>query len=395
MKKLFFLFAMLTSVAVSAQSHIKLKMLSATYTATPTVQFSASWTSIPTQANQTHNAKIWVWIDYVKVNADNTTSGNTWTRALVSGTPTATSGAASREAGNDKGFWLTGSTTTYSATVTVPLTLEADVTKFNWCAYTSDYPPNVLANTNGSYTLAGTPPFTLIAANGTTKLSVPGKTIAASAVTFAPATITDATGCPGLWCPYTGSDLYMDNTHRCLQRQSGVKNWEAWIKDSRDNQYYRIINMPDNKWWMGQNLNYRGVSYACYGGNAANCNETNGAWYHYPTFYQSTTICPSGWHIPSMTEWTGINLGQTGRDMTAISKGGNDSYGWTAQMAGIYYVPQNHGWMRGGETDSYISTHLKQGARVDVAVGFDRFLTTWWYGQQLDEEGYKSIRCVK
>jgi uncharacterized protein (TIGR02145 family) len=342
MKKLFFLLATLASVAASAQSHINITMLGATYTATPTVQFSASWTSIPTQANQTHNAKIWVWIDYLKVNADNTTSGNTWTRALVSGTPTATSGAASQEAGNDKGFWLSGSTTTYSATVTVSLTLEADVTKFNWCAYASDYPPNVLANTNGSYTLAGTPPFTLIAANGTTKLSVPGNTVAASAVTFAPATITDATGCPGLWCPYTGSDLYMDNTHRCLQRQSGAQNWEAWIKDSRDSKLYRIVFMPDNKWWLAQNLDYRGVSYTCYGGNTANC-DTRGPLYS--NLNSTDTYCPAGWLLPAVSTWSSILQIGTSAELTRLADGGTDRYGLSIVYAG-FVRPDNtyEGW---------------------------------------------------
>ena len=53
-------------------------------------------------------------------------------------------------------------------------------------------------------------------------------------------------------CPYTGDDLYIDGTHACQQRTAGANNWEAWIQDTRDNELYRVVYMPDKKW-----INYR------------------------------------------------------------------------------------------------------------------------------------------
>ena len=116
MKKILFLFAMLASVAASAQSHINIEMLSATYTASPAVKFRVSWSSIPAVTGQTHNAKVWVWVDFLKVNADNTTTGNTWTRAEISATPAVSSSptsTATLDASANKGFWLNGSTPRY------------------------------------------------------------------------------------------------------------------------------------------------------------------------------------------------------------------------------------------------------------------------------------------
>ncbi|MDR3133644.1 MAG: hypothetical protein LBU42_06430, partial [Prevotellaceae bacterium] len=75
MKTKFFFFAMLISVATSAQSHISIQMLEATYTVSPVVKFRISWSDVPIVIGETHNAKIWVWVDFLKVNADNTTSG--------------------------------------------------------------------------------------------------------------------------------------------------------------------------------------------------------------------------------------------------------------------------------------------------------------------------------
>jgi uncharacterized protein (TIGR02145 family) len=232
------------------------------------------------------------------------TSPGTFAKAVISGAA-ATAGSITTVAGNTRGFYVTTNPSTVTAT------LSNATGQFNWCAYGSDYPPNVLANTNGSYTLAGTPPFTLIASNGTTVQTVNGTTIATAAVTMTPTTITDATGYPGLWCPYTGSDLYMDDTHRCRERQSGAYNWEAWIKDTRDAELYRIVHMPDNNWWLAQNVklaSYNGstVGYAISGCTKEEC----GRYYTWAQVYNSYAdgtsgssgnvqgICPSSWLLP-------------------------------------------------------------------------------------------------
>ncbi|MDR0711084.1 MAG: fibrobacter succinogenes major paralogous domain-containing protein [Prevotellaceae bacterium] len=58
-------------------------------------------------------------------------------------------------------------------------------------------------------------------------------------------------------CPYLnkGNDVLA-----CYQRDSKAGNWEGWILDSRDCKPYRIVQMPDGKWWFAQNLNYQGMS---------------------------------------------------------------------------------------------------------------------------------------
>ncbi|MGL4363582.1 MAG: FISUMP domain-containing protein [Bacteroidales bacterium] len=55
-------------------------------------------------------------------------------------------------------------------------------------------------------------------------------------------------------CPYKGADVLA-----CGKRQSRQQNWEAWIMDKRDCQFYRIVQMPDNRWWLARNLNYQGT----------------------------------------------------------------------------------------------------------------------------------------
>jgi hypothetical protein len=180
MKKLFFLFAMIASVAASAQVTF-VELLSANYT-NKTVTFRVWWNA--GSRNDTHLSKVWVWVDYIKVNSNNTTSGNSWTRAEIS---TVSGGATSYDGSNRKGFWLEGNASTnYSATLTAQLNITE--TKFNWCAYVSDYPPNATM-ANGTYTLKGTPPFTI---NGT--ITENGKKYSGACIT----SLTDATACPGI-----------------------------------------------------------------------------------------------------------------------------------------------------------------------------------------------------
>ncbi|MDR0694094.1 MAG: hypothetical protein LBF81_02185 [Prevotellaceae bacterium] len=324
--KIFFLFAMLASIVASAQvTHVE--PVGANY-ANKTVSFRVWWNA--GSRDVTHLSKVWVWVDYLTVNSNNTTSGNTWARATVGTISPAT--GISYDGTNRNGFWLEGNASAnYSATLTVQLTNVP--TKFNWCAYVSDYPPNVTAN-NGTYTFKGTPPFTLIASNGATK-TVPGKTLAVSALTITPTTIRDKTECPGVFCIYSGSDLYIDATHLCQQRTSGAQNWEAWIKDARDDELYRIVYMPDNKWWLAQNVklaSYLGTSVgvAFSQGNKDESGlgytiaETIGAWGG--TNGQGANIqgiCPSGWVLPMNSDWVAfLTAVEPTVSLTAYAVGG-------------------------------------------------------------------------
>ncbi|MDR0693798.1 MAG: hypothetical protein LBF81_00665 [Prevotellaceae bacterium] len=313
MKKHLFFFAMLMSVAASAQvTHVE--PVSANY-ANKTVSFRVWWNAGSRDA--THLSKIWAWVDYIKVNADNTTSGNTWTRAAVSAaSPTA---SVSYDDSNRQGFWLQGNSGSYSATVTVQLNITE--TKFNWCAYVSDYPPNVTLD-KGTYTFKGTVNF-IVSSHAQ---PVTTKTVTRTSLTInSSSTFTDATSCPGignLYCPYTGSDLYMDVTHLCQQRTSGAKNWEAWIKDTRDNEYYRIVLMPDNNWWLAQNLKYAGAGYPAVGCTPDECGRAyppadvrNGS-----TGANIQGLCPSGWLLPVNNNWTTLrnNIGNNQAALAAL-----------------------------------------------------------------------------
>ncbi len=166
------LFAVLFAQASYAASCVSVKQVSANY-ATKQVTFDVVWST----CTGTHNYKTWVIVDYRTVNANGTKGA--WTRATVSGTSVGTLVSAS------KGVWVTGSA---SKTQRVTFTLSGMPAQFDWCANALDYPPQAIMS-NGTYTLKGTPPFTI---NGSTTLGANVKTYTGACVT----SVTDATNNP-------------------------------------------------------------------------------------------------------------------------------------------------------------------------------------------------------
>ncbi|MDR3134211.1 MAG: hypothetical protein LBU42_09395 [Prevotellaceae bacterium] len=301
--KLFFLLAMLIGVAASAT--VTVTPLSTDYS-TNKVTFKVEWTNTPSAP---YNNRVWVWIDFCPVTG--TTSANSFSTATISN-PAKTGGNGTVTNATERGFFIEYAAANAGTTVTATLSNASG--KFNWCAYGSDYPPNVTLE-KGTYTFKGTTDFIVSnPAQTVTTATIPQ----ASLTVTASSTFTDATGCPGigsLYCPYTGSDLYMDATHLCRQRPSGAQNWEAWIKDTRDNELYRIVKMPDNKWWLAQNVKLASYNGKTAGTTSSNCakdecgriysrDETIGAWGGSNGFGANIQgICPNGWLLPSYTEF--------------------------------------------------------------------------------------------
>ena len=321
MKQLFFFFAMLASVAASAA--VTVTPLATDY-AGKKVTFRVAWTG------NAANNRVWVWVNLCPVAG---TSPGTFAKAVISN-PSATAGSIATVTGNTRGFYVTTNPSTVTAT------LSNATGKFNWCVYGSDAPPKVTAN-NGTYTLYGTPPFTLIAANGTTTQTVAATTIATSAVTITPVTLTDQTGYPAVFCIYTGSDLFIDGTHLCQQRATGAQNWEAWIKDTRDSELYRIVFMPDNKWWLAQNVKYNGSGYQPTWCGKDQCGRVytatemrNGE----SSTGNITGICPSGWLVPVNADMTSLSnavtsAGKNGRALSSRSHDADyDHWAWQDEI---------------------------------------------------------------
>jgi hypothetical protein len=184
MKKLLILaLGLLPMLPLSGQNRV-VEVARITETTTPpTVTFRVYWDAAPD--NLRHRDSVWLFVDYQTV--DNAGVAGPWTAATLSGASVTGAGTLSVVA-NTRGFYLNGTAAPFSSTVTVALDgLTPAGTKFNWCAYASDYPPNATEN-NGYYDLHGSSPFVI---NG--NITEPSKTYTGGCIE----TLTDATGCPG------------------------------------------------------------------------------------------------------------------------------------------------------------------------------------------------------
>ncbi|MDR3132736.1 MAG: hypothetical protein LBU42_01770 [Prevotellaceae bacterium] len=171
----------------AAQDHIKITPIGITYiNNSPVVKFRIQWNAVPND-NEVHNTKIWVWVDYHKV--ENHQLSGKWMRATISGV------SAGTIASGSKGFWLQGNAGAYSQDLSV--TLSGTPPKFNWCAYTSDAEPVAEFIASNTIRFYGSEPFRITYTDKSVAENLPrtpytpaaGKEIAA---------FTDATGCPGI-----------------------------------------------------------------------------------------------------------------------------------------------------------------------------------------------------
>ncbi|MDR3133130.1 MAG: hypothetical protein LBU42_03810 [Prevotellaceae bacterium] len=195
MKKIFFFFAMFANVAASAQRTIPVSIANTKVDySTKTVTFDLSWKG----SDANHRDEVWIFVDIQPVTGVNILGSWSPATLVPSATTVTTAGSSNQytslthtvESGNTRGVWIKGtsSVTTNILHATVKVTLTSTTpAKFNACAFATDYPPNAVSYSGGSYTFKGTKPFII---NGT---PVDDTKFAVTKIT----SLTDATGCPG------------------------------------------------------------------------------------------------------------------------------------------------------------------------------------------------------
>ena len=403
MKTTLLLFTLLAGISASAQTlSIKVTTLDIS---NKTVVCDLSWTG----RNTTRLSNVWVFVDYIDISGNMPASN--WKPAAVTGATVTqqTTGTVtvSKVSGNTRGVWVKSTRSGNNFTGKIILQLSNVPAQFNACAYASDYPPNG-AIKNGVYTLQGSPPFTLIAADGKTKQQVNGYSIPISSLTITPVTLTDITGCPGIiLCPYTGNDLFIDATHLCRLRPAGKQNWEAWIKDRRDSKLYRIILMPDNKWWLAQNLKY--TKNGLIGKLFQSCSEDScGRFYTANEVFGGTysssnlqAICPAGWMLPSIYQWDAMakaissTLTTAWRDLRGLQSPCSpktDRYGWATKGRCPITKEDKDG-------DSWHSTDRTKWMAIQLDNGDLNSLkcndTYYWNCTACDKNAYTAVRCLR
>ena len=125
--------------------------------------------------------------------------------------------------------------------------------------------------------------------------------------------------------------------------------------DSRDSTTYKTV-IIGTQTWMAENLNYASNDSWCYN-DTSKC-TTYGRFY---TWEAAKKACPTGWHLPSDTEWSTLTTYLGGDDVAggklkststwaSPNIGATNSSGFTALPGGLTY---NNGSFFGIKEDGY------------------------------------------
>ena len=131
--------------------------------------------------------------------------------------------------------------------------------------------------------------------------------------------------------------------HRALHPVDPDEVIVGSMTDSRDGQSYKTVTIGLQT-WMAKNLNYETDSSFCYSNEKNNCIKYGRLY----TWAAATSACPSGWHLPSKTEWealftavggyssaTTVLKSTSGWKWRNVSGEGTDAFGFSVLPAGF------------------------------------------------------------
>ena len=218
------------------------------------------------------------------------------------------------------------------------------------------------------------------------------------------------------------------------------------LTDSRDGRTYKTVTIGTQT-WMAQNLNYETAHSYCYSNTPSNCTKygrlytwaaamdsvgmwtANGKDCGYGKTCSPTLpvrgVCPTGWHLPTQTEWgtlfTAVGVSSTtagtklkstsGWNSSDNSVSGTDNYSFSALPAGGRYGNGDYDgegdyayFWSSTEYNSYLEYIMCNFENWGILKKYNSYLAYIVYLDYNDDGAYRdninkyngfSVRCVK
>lgn len=185
-----------------------------------------------------------------------------------------------------------------------------------------------------------------------------------------------------------------------------VINPTSYLHDPRDSMNYKTVRIG-NHWWMAENLNYGTfiVSNMPQSDNEIYekyCNNDDsiiavdyGGYYQWDeamkyNYKINQGICPEGWHIPTVEEWTML-IDKIEQDRSVMSLKEDESFGFELSPAG-YFDARSKRFIATGQT-AYLWTSTKHGEKP-VNVFYNPASKIFIIDDNNPDMAF-SIRCIK
>ena len=177
------------------------------------------------------------------------------------------------------------------------------------------------------------------------------------------------------------------------------------FEDERDGQTYKTTAEISGLVWMAENLNYEAQSSLCYDKSAENCAKY-GRLYEIKSYsnYNSTNLCPDGWHVPDSVEWASLFARVGGPEMagsvlkttTGWDEGAatsTDNINFSALPGGLASSQNN---FEGMPKNAYFMTTSKVPERdYKYVVNLFYKENDVTFRDDYSESRFVSVRCVK
>ena len=181
---------------------------------------------------------------------------------------------------------------------------------------------------------------------------------------------------------------------------------QCWMNENLKTAHYDdgtgIAEIEDSATWVNIfNTNSQAPAWCYYNANDSN-NATYGKLYNWYAATDPSEICPTGWHVPSDSDWAvlvnylgdsavaGGHLKSTSGLWMAPNTGADNSSGFTALPAGLRYPNGSFFWINGA-VDMWSSTQYNS----DSAWYFNlRFNSSGAYRDIPSKDFGMSVRCI-